>query len=88
MSHVHTLIHKAATDPTFRAALLADPREAAVRWNLEVSTEELTVLSGMAHVLALPSQDLLAQLLGSAVGPEQQWQSLSSPGRYAVSKTG
>ena len=88
MSHMHTLMHKAATDPTFSAALLADPREAAAQWNLEVSAEELTVLSGMAHVLALPSQDLLAQLLGSAIGPEQQWQSLSSTGRYAVSKTG
>ena len=66
------------------ALLLLD----VARADMEVSAEELTVLSGMAHVLALPSQDLLAQLLGSAIGPEQQWQSLSSTGRYAVSKTG
>lgn len=73
MTHAHTIAHKAATDPDFRAALLADPQAAVTRWDLQVSAEELAVLSEVAHLLALPSQDLLSHLLGSTVDPEQQW---------------
>jgi hypothetical protein len=84
MGNLPEVIHMATTDPGFRAALVADPEGALAKWDLDVSEEELAVLSKAAHLLALPSERLLGHILSAADGPEQQWPWIAPPAQHAT----
>ena len=88
MSDLHRVVHLVATDPAFRAALSADPERALARQQLQVTADEMTLLSDLDHLLALHSEDLLSQLLISAVGPTKIWQTRSNSRSYAGAATG
>jgi len=84
MDNLSRAIHMAATDPGFRAALVADPEGTLRQWNLDVSAEELAVLSKAADLLALPSDRLLGHLLSAAIDPDQQWPWIAPPAQHAT----
>lgn len=88
MSDLNRVAHLAATDPAFRAALSANPEEALAQRQLRVTADEMTLLSDLDHLLAQRSEDLLSQLLVSAIGPEKIWQARTTSKGYAGATTG
>jgi hypothetical protein len=62
MMTLSQLIHMAATDPDFRAALAADPETALRERDLQVSREIVRALYGLRHVLGQSSRSLSALL--------------------------
>ena len=84
MSDFAQIIHKAVTDEGFRAELIAEPISCLARSGFSVSEEELEALSGTVHLLGHSSENLLAKLLTTAIGPTQVWQLKSGSRRYSV----
>ena len=62
MSDLARIIHKAVTDPAFRAAFLADPVSSLAVRGLVVSDEEFAALTDVIDLLHQPSEGLLARL--------------------------
>lgn len=88
MSDLNRVVHLIATDSAFRAALSADPEKALAEQQLQVTADEMSLLSDLDHLLGLCSEDLLSRLLISAVGPEKIWVSTSNSRSYAGAATG
>ena len=88
MSDLNRVVHLVATDQAFRAALSADPEQALAQRQLQVTADEMALLSDLDHLLGLCSEDLLSRLLVSAVGPEKIWVAKSKCRSYAGAATG
>jgi len=88
MSDLNRVVHLIATDPAFRAALSADPERTLSEHQLQVTADEMSLLSDLDRVLELGSKDLLSRLLISAVGPEKIWVSTANSRSYAGAATG
>jgi hypothetical protein len=88
MSDLNRVVHLVATNPAFRAALSADPERALAEHRLQVTADEMSLLSDLDHLLELRSEDLLARLLISAIGPEKIWEAQSNSTSYAGAATG
>jgi hypothetical protein len=88
MSDLPQVIRRLASEPDFRAALLADPQPILTRQGFQVTAEELAALTNVAHLFTLSSQDLLTLFLTLAVGPEKDWFGRSCPESHAISTAG
>ena len=84
MSYLAQIIHKAATDQEFRAALIADPTSTLSRYGLAPSEQEMVALFDTVRLMEHSSGDLLSRLLVTASGPEQVWRLKEKSRRYSV----
>jgi len=63
MNDLQRTIYLAATDPDFRAKLVDDQKAAIESGGLRLGADELTAISELRHLIALPLEELAASLI-------------------------
>ena len=71
MKDLQRTIYLLVTDPDFRAKLRDDPEAAIKSKELRLSRDELTAISELRHLIALPAIALATTIL--AFNPNWEW---------------